>query len=253
MQRNSRQSRATLVLFLLSVAIAIPTPAATVRRLELDEVRSRAESVFAGEIVGVSQRLGNAGQMVWTDYEVAVSETLAGRDPGPRTRVSFAGGTVPELSIGIPGVPELREGDHYVFFIEPKLDSPKAMMVMPTVGWGQGLYRMARVETDDGSRIVLVSVDGEPLELSQDGRLARGAHVRIANGRVIEPETAIRDGAGTRMRPSYFESPDGMVRPIAQSPAPAAVAVRTARTFATFDDLRLFVQGRLAAVTVRNR
>lgn len=254
MRRNFPKTRAALALIVLAVATAIPAQAATVRRLELDEVRTRAESVFAGEVVGVSLRLGNAGKMVWTDYEIEVSETLAGRDPGPRTTVSFAGGTLPELSIGIPGVPELFEGNHYVFFLAPKMDSPTALMAMPTIGWGQGLYRIARVDAGDGSsRTVIVSIDGEPLEISPDGRLARGAHVRIADGRIIEPEAAIRDGASMRMRPTLFESPDGTVRTIAPSPAPAEVAVRNARTFATLDDLRLFAQGRLAAVTVRNR
>lgn len=253
MQSNPVRSRAVLALIVLVVATAIPADAARVRRLELAEVRASAESVFAGEVVGVSLRLGSNGQMVWTDYEIEVSETLAGRNPGPRTTVSFAGGTLPELSIGVPGVPKLREGDHYVFFIEPKLDSPTALMAMPTIGWGQGLYRIARIDAAGGPRTVLVSTDGEPLEISSDGRLSRGALVRIVDGRVVEPETAIRDGAGTRVRPSFFESPDGTVRPITVSPAPAEVAVRTARTFATLDDLRLFAQGRLAAVTIRNR
>ncbi|MCM2315366.1 MAG: hypothetical protein NDJ92_09480 [Thermoanaerobaculia bacterium] len=248
------KSRAALALIAITVTTAMTSEAATVRRLELDEIRAKAESVFVGEVVGVSARLGSDGRMVWTDYEIEIGETLAGRDAGPRTTLSFAGGTVPELSIGIPGVPELYEGNHYVFFIEPKPDSPTALIPMPTVGWGQGLYKIARIDKDDGSSsTALVSVDGEPLELSADGLLARGAHVRITGGRIVEAESAIRDAAPTRMRPSRFESPDGTVRVIAPTPAPVDVAVRTARTFATLDDLRLFVQGRLAAVNVRNR
>lgn len=254
MPRNLTKSRAALALIAIAVTTAMTSNAATVRRLQLDEIRAKAESVFVGEIVGVSTRLGNDGRMVWTDYAIEVGETLAGHDAGPRTTLSFAGGTLPELSIGIPGVPELYEGNHYVFFIEPKPDSPTAMMPMPTVGWGQGLYRIARIDKDDGSSsTALVSVDGEPLEISTDGRLARGAQVRITGGRIIATESAIRDGAATRMRPSFFESPDGTVRVIAPTPAPVDIAVRTARTFATLDDLRLFARGRLAAVTVRNR
>lgn len=254
MPSNLTRSLAALALSAIALSTAMTSSAATVRRLELDDIRAKAESVFVGEIVGVSTRLGNDGRMVWTDYEIEVGETLAGREAGPRTTLSFAGGALPELSIGIPGVPELYEGNHYVFFIEPKPDSPTALMPMPTVGWGQGLYRIARLDNDDGSSsTALVSVDGEPLEISPDGRLARGAQVRIAGGRIIEPESAIRDDAPTRMRPSLFESPDGTVRAITPTPARVDIAVRTARTFATLDDLRLFVQGRLAAVTVRNR
>lgn len=253
MQRNPLKPGAALALLVLVAVIATPAHASTVRRLELDELRAKAESVFAGEVVGMSQRLGNNGQMVWTDYEIEVSDHLAGRNPGPRTRVSFAGGTLPELSIGVPGVPKLREGDHYVFFLAPKLDSPTALLAMPTVGWGQGLYRLSRIDSADGARTALVSADGEPLEISSDGRLSRGTLVRIVDGRVVEPETPVRDGAGSRVRPSFVESPDGTVRPFSPSPSQPEVVVRTARTFATLDDVRLFAQGRLAAVTVRNR
>ena len=60
-------------------------------------MRSRAESVFAGEVVGVTARVSGDGKMVWTDYEIEVSETMAGRNPGTRTTLSFGGGTVPGL------------------------------------------------------------------------------------------------------------------------------------------------------------
>ena len=254
MQGTAIRLRALLTIYIaVSIVAATEAGAATVRRLELDDVRAKAESVFAGEVVGTSLRLGNEGQMVWTDYEIAVTETFAGKARGPRTIVSFAGGTLPELSIGIPGVPKLREGEHYVFFIEPKMDSPKALMAMPTVGWSQGLYRIERVETSDGYSTALVSTDGEPLEISTDGRLTRGAPVRIVDGRIVEIDAAVRDDLGPRVRPAYFESPDGRVTPIPpRIDTPRAIG-RHARNFATIDDLRLFAQRRLDAVPTRNR
>jgi hypothetical protein len=242
----------SFVALIISAAIAIPSAAATVRRLELDEVRARAESVFSGQVVGVSARLDSEGKMVWTDYRIEVSESLSGRDPGSVTTLSFAGGTAGGLSLGIPGVPELREGDHYVFFLEPRPDRSKPAIV-PTVGWGQGLYRIVKVDDGAGAPSALVSADGEPLELGSGGLLTRGPFVSISNNRIVEPEPAVRDDVGVRMRKSTFETPDGTIYPIASLPESTEPVARPARSFATLDDLRLFTQGRLGAVSTRNR
>jgi hypothetical protein len=250
MQRCRSNVRSLVALIIVTAATAIPAGAATVRRLELDEIRARAESVFAGQVIGMSARLGNDGKMVWTDYQIEVSETLAGHDRGTLTTVSFAGGTAGGLSIGIPGMPELRLGDHYVFFIEPRPD-PSKPAYMPTVGWGQGLYRIVRVNDGEKSTTALVSTDGEPLEIASDGLLTRGPFVRIADDRIVEPEAAPRDGV--RVQKTSTETPDGVVRLLEATPEVAAPVAPPVRTFATFDDLRLFAQGRLGAVSARNR
>jgi hypothetical protein len=188
--------------------------------------------------------------MVWTDYSIEVAETLAGRDPGTVTTLTFAGGTMEGHSIGVPGVPELRVGDHYVFFIEPRPDASKPALV-PTVGWGQGLYRIMRVNVGDQSATALVSADGEPLEIASDGTLTRGRFVSISADKIVEPGPGVRDGV--RVQRTSVETPDGAIRMLEPTPEVAAPAVHAARTFATVDDLRLFAQGRLGAVSIRNR
>lgn len=252
MQRCPSTVRSFIALIVLTTAAALSSEAATVRRLELDELRARAESVFAGQVTGVTAKLGSDGRLVWTDYTIEVSDTLAGRDPGSVTTLSFAGGTTGGLSMGIPGVPELREGDSYVFFIEPRPDATKPALV-PTVGWGQGLYRIVRVGDGPGSTTALVSTDGEPLEISSSGELTRGASVGVIEGRLVEPESAVSDRVGVRVSKSSFEGADGTVRTLTPEPETLAPAMRPARAFATLDDLRSFVQGRLGAVSTRNR
>ncbi|MBI2212065.1 MAG: hypothetical protein HYU52_00315 [Acidobacteria bacterium] len=252
MQRFPSTVRAFVALTILAAAIAVPNQAATVRRLDLDEVRSRAESVFTGQVVGVTAKLGNDGKMVWTEYQIDVEESLAGRDPGSTTTLSFAGGTLGSLSFGIPGVPELREGDHYLFFIEPRPDSLKPAIV-PTVGWGQGLYRIVKVENGGMSQTALVSADGEPLELAPGGLLTRGALVGVSGNTIVEPESAVHDTVGIRVQKSSFEAADGSTRTFVATPEVAEPAARPVRSFATLDDLRLFAQGRLGAVSSRNR
>jgi len=160
MQR-CRSTVRSLVALIIVIAAAIPAGAATVRRLELDELRSRAESVFAGQVLGISSRAGSDGRMVWTDYQIEVSDVLAGRDPGSLTTLSFAGGDTDGLSIGVPGVPQLRAGDHYVFFIEPRPDASKPALV-PTVGWGQGPHRNGRGHAARESATAPGSAAGPP-------------------------------------------------------------------------------------------
>ncbi|MFA6955189.1 MAG: hypothetical protein WC538_04870 [Thermoanaerobaculia bacterium] len=250
MQRCRSTVRSLVALIIVTAATAIPAEAATVRRLELDELRARAESVFSGQVLGTSTRLDSDGRMVWTDYSIEVAETLAGRDPGTVTTLTFAGGTIEGHSIGVPGVPELRVGDHYVFFIEPRPDASRPAL-MPTVGWGQGLYRIVRMNEGKTSTTALVSADGEPLEIAADGSLARGSSVTVSGDTIVEPGPATRDGV--RVQKTSIETPDGVVRPITATPEAAQPATPPARTFATFDDLRLFAQGRLGAASVRNR
>src|SRR5690242_13930232 len=95
---------------MLSIAVlasAMPIAAARVRRLSLTEIRDRAAIVMVGEVVGSSTRLGKAN-MVWTDYEVRVTETWKGdNEPAVKT-ISFAGGRHGEYEVGIDGVPQLE-------------------------------------------------------------------------------------------------------------------------------------------------
>ncbi len=220
--------------------------AATVSRLELGEIRDQAVSVFEGQVVGMTQRVGETGKMVWRDYEINVTESFAGADPGSTATVSFAGGTVGGLSIGIVGSPYLEIGKHYLFFIEPGKDHPAA-----TVGWGQGLYRIEKAIIDNQPRQILVSYDGEPLELSGDGRLMRGPSVEIRNGVVSDSATSRREDLGIRVNAPTFVSADGVVIPQPKPTAQNDAVVRPARTFATIDDVRLFIQRRLASVPER--
>lgn len=229
----------------LLVTSFIPMEGASVRRYQLDEVRDQAVSVFWGQVVDKSTRIGPEGRMVWTDYEISVSEHLRGVDPGVRTTISFAGGTRGDLSIGIPGMPRLEVGKTYVFF-ENKKSPEGRSYANGTIGWGQGLYRIERVTIDGIQKDVIVSYDGEPLEKSPDGRIMRGRRVALADGALYEPNLR-RDDSATRMPNPTVIGADGT--PVPQRyRSPEATPVRQ-RNYATLDDLRAFVDGKIEAVT----
>ena len=240
MRATIQSAVGTLLCTTLAVLMCLPA-SARVRRMELGELRDKAVSIFAGEVVEVTQRIGEGGKMVWTDYTIKVSETLKG-DPQPEYAVvSFAGGTTGGMSVGIHGVPKLNTGQHYVFFRNSVELSPAA-----TVGWGQGLFGFERIDSPEGSRMILLSDDGEPLQLSPDGRLMRGSPVELSNGRVIDIQMR-RDDIGPRVTGMAITDASGSVveqRTVVSRP----FQVQPARTFASYDDLRLFVQGRLASI-----
>ncbi len=229
-----------ILLTALVVTSLLPAEGATVRRFQLDEVRDRSVSVFWGQVVDRSTRIGTEGKMVWTDYEISVAEHLRGRDPGVRTVVSFAGGTQGSLSIGIPGVPRLNTGDNYMFFIQEGSLRPTA-----TVGWGQGLFRIERVNLGGTMRDIMVSYDGEPLQMTPEGTLERGSLVRVENGGVWDMTDRL-DPASVRMSDPEFTDGAGRAVDRQARPAPQATPILE-RRFATLDDLRMFVDGRISA------
>jgi hypothetical protein len=228
-----------------TVAASLNAGAATVRRLQLDEIRDGSAAVFWGQVVERSTRIDDRGRMVWTDYRISVSEHLLGENPGTAAIISFAGGTKGDVSVGIHGMPRLDIGKTYVFFVRP--DRPDGgSYINGTIGWGQGLYRIERVELDGKTQDLLVSYDGEPLEMSDDGRIRRGPHVKIEEGRVVDIRARRADGV-TRASDPTFTTPSG--KPIPQHWTSRSEAPVRQRNFATLEDLRAFVEGRIEAVT----
>jgi hypothetical protein len=240
------RSAVRTLLAIVLVAGLLPAEAATVRRLALDDVRDQSASIFWGQVVDRTTRAGAEGKMAWTDYEISVTEHLKGIDPGVRTIVSFAGGTVGDLSVGIAGVPRLTIGQNYVFFIQDGSLRPTA-----TVGWGQGLFRIERVNLGGETRDILVSYDGEPLQITAGGEIARGPAVRIENGSVWDASLRL-DPASGRMSDPVFTAADGTAIPQSPRTAPEVTPLLE-RSFASIDDLRAFVDGKIGAARVGAR
>lgn len=224
----------------LAVALltcALPLPAARVRRLPLTELRDRAAVVIVGEVTASSSRLGQA-DMVWTDYQVRVVETLKGDTQPSIKTLSFAGGKYGDYEVGIDGVPQLEQGRTYVFFLKAN----PGMNPTPTLGFGQGVYQVTESELSGKRQQLLVSYDGEPLELNAAGEMVRGRMVAVSGDTVREMQSAAPGNRATR---SGFVRADGSI-----GPAPVTnrvVAAAAPRRFASLAQLRDFVSGKLAS------
>ena len=160
--------------------------------------------------------------------------------------VSFAGGQAGGLDVGLSDVPSLEIGKRYVLFLQPGELHPT-----PTVGWGQGLFRVEQVVDGAANRTVIVSDDGDPLEIDAAGRLTRGPRVVIRGGAMsaaakVEPAVALH-----KMPEPIALNADG-------SPAPVVAHVEGVKApiqhhFATMSQLRMFATGRLEAARPKSR
>lgn len=230
-------SRALLAAAAL-VSLALPATATRIKRMSLDELREQSQSVIVGQVVGSTTRAGEA-KSVWTDYQVKVVETLkGGQQPAIRT-ISFVGGSLGDREMGVDGVPRLQSGRTYVFF----LNGEGQQLAAPTTGWGQGLYRVESATVNGVKMQTLISNDGEPLELDTKGRLIRGVAVRVDNGRVVELSKST--GESRRVEMSSAINADGSTSPVAPSRQAAAASTPRSRRFASLEQLRAFMAGRL--------
>jgi hypothetical protein len=237
-------SNLVFLFIILSVIWIIPSDAVRVQRLTLTEIRERAERIILGVVVSSSTRLTDDGDMVWTDYKVEVEETLQGETDQAFETLSVAGGSIGGIDVGIAGVPHFKVGSRYVFFLLPRRN-----YVVPTVGWGQGIFEVLTLNVSEkGDKQILISYDNEPLEITNGG-LKRGLHVYKQGGRLFpmpdqrqgttdeqkEEEPVILDAAGIEIDQHQIE-PEQVTKSLSE------------RTFSTLNDLRLFINGELNEV-----
>lgn len=236
--------RSMMSLLLVGVCLstwAFPAHAARVRRLTLTQLRDKADTIIVGTVSAATTRLGPGGNMVWTDYDIAVEETLLGAALATTTTVSFAGGQYGARHVGILGVPSLERGQRYILFLLPKANYPSA-----TIGWAQGIYRFTDVHTDAERHTVLISQDGQPLELDDAGALFRGSPVAIGDQglQALSTRRANLDAARKASEPSVMNASGQPIPQISSSPQTSAVPVSN-RKFADVDHLKRFLKGEL--------
>ncbi|MDZ7637732.1 MAG: hypothetical protein U5J83_05700 [Bryobacterales bacterium] len=128
-----------LPLLLLAGSMA----AVTLEKLSLEDMIDSSTLIVRGTISKAAAL--RSGQLVRTEYEVRVSETLKGRTSADGQAgsglitVSLPGGTADGITQTLAGVPELRSGEEYVLFLW-RARSGRLLLV----GMSQGLLRVNR-------------------------------------------------------------------------------------------------------------
>jgi hypothetical protein len=154
----SKMKRPSLFLLLLFALSRLAT-ATTVIPPKFDELVSRAEVIFEGEVTGIqSQWIGEGAEhRIVTFVTFKVKDTLKG-NAGATYSMRMLGGTVDGQTMKVTDAPEFKVGDHDLLFVEKN-----GSQFIPLVGIQHGRFRIQKDET-------LLTGDGQALaDLNQLG------------------------------------------------------------------------------------
>ena len=134
-------------LLVLAALFSSPSGATLVPTMTLEDLASQSQSVVHGKVMRTWSAWDNNQQVIWTHYEVAVSDSLKGPAQS-KLVVSEPGGTVGETSMLIAGTPVYEVGEEIVLFTEAT-----PIGYARTCGWGQGKFRVSAAQ--DGTRKIV--------------------------------------------------------------------------------------------------
>jgi hypothetical protein len=141
-------------------AIAIAT---TVIPPNFDQLVSRAQVIFEGEVTGLqSQWIGEGAEhRIVTFVTFKVDDTLKG-NAGATYTMRMLGGTVDGETMEVTDAPKFKVGDHDLLFVENN-----GSQFVPLVGILHGRFR---IQKDQAGNDILLTGDGQPLaDVSQLG------------------------------------------------------------------------------------
>ena len=130
--------------------------ATTVIPPKFDELVSRAQVIFDGEVTGLqSQWIGEGAEhRIVTFVTFKVNEAIKG-DPGTTYSIRMLGGTVDGRTMRVTDAPEFKVGDRSLLFVENN-----GSQFIPLVGIQHGRFR---VQKDQSGRETLLTGGGQPL------------------------------------------------------------------------------------------
>ncbi len=144
-------------------SLAFIAHATTVIPPKFDELVSRAQVIFDGEVTGLqSQWIGEGAQRrIVTFVTFKVNESIKG-DPGTTYSMRMLGGTVDGRTMRVTDAPEFKVGERRILFVENN-----GNQFIPLVGIQHGSFR---VQKDQSGRETLLTGGGQPLaDVSQLG------------------------------------------------------------------------------------
>ncbi|MDH3890015.1 MAG: T9SS type A sorting domain-containing protein [candidate division Zixibacteria bacterium] len=154
-----------IVTFTLITTLAVLLPIGTVMAISVEPVSyeqtlANAEMIMVGTITDVQTRWsGYDESMIATDYTIRLDhiahdpQALFGnKSQGETIVLSFAGGTIGDKWVAVPGIPSYELGEQAVFFI----DGDWIKGISPLVGATAGDYRVSDegLVTDGTGRLV---------------------------------------------------------------------------------------------------
>lgn len=109
---------------------------ATLQRLSLEEMTTRATSIVRGKVTGSWAAF--SGPVIYTHFKIQVSERLKGAGQSS-VEILVPGGVANNLRQTFSGTPEFKAGEEYVFFLWTAQDGNTQV-----IGLTQGLFWLAK-------------------------------------------------------------------------------------------------------------
>ena len=161
------------LLFPALFSLGFVATATTVIPPNFDELVSRAQVIFEGEVTDLhSQWIGEGAQhRIVTYVTFKVDDALKG-DPGASYSIRMLGGTVDGRTMEVTDAPKFQVGDHDLLFVENN-----GSQFIPLVGIQHGRFR---VQKDQSGRATLLTGEGHPLA---DVKQLGGDEETVARGK----------------------------------------------------------------------
>jgi hypothetical protein len=158
-QRTALFTGVSRLRVVMSLLVCVSVSGATLERLTLDDMSSKATAVVRGKIV--SSYTAMQGATIYTHYRVQVSEVWKGANQ-QTVDVMLPGGMMNGLRQSFAGVPQLNAGDEYVMFLWTGKSGNTQLL-----GLTQGLF--AVTQNDAGETLASRGVSAE-LMLDANGK-----------------------------------------------------------------------------------
>jgi len=158
-----------------------PLQSATLERLTLDEMISKATAIVRGKVT--TSWAASSGPVIYTHYRVQVSERFKGSDQSV-IEVLVPGGVANNLRQTFAGTPELNSNEEYVLFL---WTGKSGTMV---IGLTQGLFTLTEVAADP------LATRNATRELMLDPSNGRPVKDQTLVMRLSELRTRIASGLG---------------------------------------------------------
>jgi hypothetical protein len=152
--------------------------ATTVIPPSFDELVSRAEMIFQGQVTDVrSEWTGEGAQRHIMSYVTLKVEDSFKGNPGSTVTLRMLGGTVGDETMEVTDAPKFKVGDRDILFVENN-----GTQFVPLVGIMHGRFR---VKKDAGGQDAVFTNDDSPLsDVTQLGKDEKAA----TNGRAISKQ-----------------------------------------------------------------
>jgi hypothetical protein len=152
--------RALLASFALVVCTAVAARATTYTPVTFEELVSRADVIFAGEVVDVRPMALSTreGTVIKTRVVFRVFDPVFGTSSALEV-FEFLGGEMGDIGMAVEGMPRFTVGDRRVMFAR------RAPGINPIVGFTQGLLQIRR---DSNGEDRVLTLDGVPVATTQN-------------------------------------------------------------------------------------